>query len=248
MKKAKKPSVTVHIILRVIVFAILVRSFFRGDYEGVFYSILTLILFIVPSILEKSLKINLPSTLENIIFCFIFASEILGELGHYYLTVPHFDTVLHCINGFICAAVGFGLVDLLNRGKSKISLSPVYLCIVAFCFSMTIGVLWEFFEYFVDMYFYTDMQKDAIIYEIYSSKLDPKNIQNITCVVVNGEELGLGGYLDIGLHDTMKDLIVNFIGAVVFCFIGYFSLIGKSRGEVVRHLVPTVDEKRKKEI
>ncbi|MBR5460483.1 MAG: hypothetical protein IKV53_06405 [Clostridia bacterium] len=245
--KAKKGSFTVYVILRMIVLLILIRSFFRADYEGMFYCVLTLILFFLPSLLAKRFKIELPSALESIIFIFIFSAEILGELNSAYITIPHFDTALHTVNGFICAAFGFALVDMLNRGGQKISLSPLYLCIVAFCFSMTIGVLWEFFEFFMDTVFARDMQKDTVISVIRSVKLHPegKNIpvtlDGITSVTVNGRELGLGGYLDIGLYDTMKDLLVNFVGAVVFCFIGYFSLKGR-KSQVVEGLVPkTVD-------
>ena len=104
---------------------------------------------------------------------------------------------------------------------------------MAFCFSMTIGVLWEFFECFMDQMFLLDMQKDTIVHSIGSVMLDPAGgntpvaIHDITDVIVitaDGAQhpLGLGGYLDIGILDTMKDLFVNFIGAVVFSFIGYF--------------------------
>lgn len=242
--KEKKGSFTVYLILRLIVLLILIRSFFRADYEGVFYCVLTLVLFVIPLFFEKKFKVTLPSALETIIFLFIFSAEILGELNSYYLTVPHFDTILHTINGFICAAFGFGLINLLNRGVEKINLSPLYLCIVAFCFSMTIGVLWEFFEFFMDTCFARDMQKDAVISTINSVKLHPEgknipvSIKGITSVYINGEDLGLGGYLDIGLYDTMKDLIVNFIGALVFCIIGFLSLNGK-KSHVVENLVPT---------
>ena len=93
---------------------------------------------------------------------------------------------------------------------------------------MTIGVLWEFFEFGMDWFFHTDMQKDTVVNAIYTVALDPTlsnkvvAIPNIQDVVINGESLGLGGYLDIGLIDTMKDLFVNFIGAVVFSITGFF--------------------------
>ena len=113
-------------------------------------------------------------------------------------------------------------------------MSPIFLAIVAFCFSMTIGVLWEFFEFFGDMLFKTDMQKDYVVNAISSTLLgsgtkDPKVIENIHSTVVSGKLLDVDGYLDIGLYDTMKDLFVNFIGAVVFSFIGYFYV--KTRGK-----------------
>ena len=148
--------------------------------------------------------------------------------------------MLHTLNGFLCAAIGFSLVDLCNRHERfSLSLSPVFMAIVAFCFSMTIGVLWEFFECAMDQFFLLDMQKDTVISSISSVLLDPTGrqrpfaIHGITdlIVVANGEQipLGLGGYLDIGLLDTMNDLLVNFIGAAVFSFLGYFYV--KNRGK-----------------
>lgn len=100
---------------------------------------------------------------------------------------------------------------------------------------MTIGVLWEFFEFGMDFFLGTDMQKDTVIHAIHSVSLDPTlsnkvvTIPDIQDVVINGESLGLGGYLDIGIIDTMKDLFVNFIGAVVFSLSGFFFARSKGR-------------------
>ena len=142
----------------------------------------------------------------------------------------------YSINGFLAAAVGFSLVLLLNDNeKLTFDLSPFFLAMVAFCFSMTIGVLWEFFEFGMDWFFHTDMQRDTVINAIYSASLDPTRtnkvvaVKEIHDVVINGENLGLGGYLDIGLIDTMKDLLVNFVGAVVFSVAGYF--YARSKGK-----------------
>lgn len=191
------------------------------------------------------MKIELPTTLEIIILVFIFAAEILGEIREFYIVFPFWDTVLHTLNGFLAAAIGFSLVDLLNRSERMVfKLSPLFTAIVAFCFSMTIGVIWEFFEFGMDHILGFDMQKDTIIHTIRSVMLDPAGgnnvaeIGNITSVVVQGKDLGLGGYLDIGLIDTMKDLMVNFIGAVVFSVIGYFYVKNRGRGRVVGRFVP----------
>lgn len=239
----------VYLVLRAIVIAVLVLCILRDDWESVFTCVLTLILFLIPIFVEKSFGIDLPNTLEMIILLFVFAAEILGEIGSYYIKYPLWDTMLHTINGFICAAFGFALVDIFNRNRRiKFELSPVFLAIVAFCFSMTIGVLWEFFEFGMDMIFKTDMQKDFVINTISSVKLDPTNsnkaviIKNITDVAVNGESLGLGGYLDIGLIDTMKDLIVNFIGAVVFSIIGYIYVKTRGKGRFAKRFIPALEE------
>ena len=121
----------------------------------------------------------------------------------------------------------------------------VHKSIVAFCFSMTIGVLWEFFEFGMDEMFGLDMQKDTVVTGISSTLLDPsgsqhpQRIDRIESVEVNGQELGVGGYLDIGLRDTMGDLFVNFVGALAFSVIGYRYLKSKSEGRFVRRFVPT---------
>ena len=241
----------VYVILRVLVVLALVAQVFNGNFENVFLCVLTLILFTIPSFIERTIRIDIPDTLEIIILLFIFAAEILGEIQAYYVQFPYWDTMLHTLNGFLCAAIGFSLLDILNRDERlAFKLSPVYLAVVAFCFSMTIGVLWEFFECFMDQMFLLDMQKDTIVHSIGSVMLDPAGgntpvaIHDITdlIVVANGEQipLGLGGYLDIGLLDTMNDLLVNFIGAAVFSFLGYFYVKNRGKGRFTRNFIPQV--------
>jgi len=245
--KEHKATFAVYVVLRLMVLAVLVLSLVNRRFENVFVCALTLVLFLVPAFFQKNFGIELPTTLEIIIMLFIFAAEILGEIGAYYVKVPLWDTMLHTTNGFLCAAVGFSLVDLLNRNnRFKFHLSPLYLSIVAFCFSMTIGVLWEMFEFGADMLFATDMQKDFVVTRISSVSLDETLsnkaviVDNITEVFVNGEPLGLGGYLDIGIIDTMKDLIVNFVGAVVFSIIGFFYVKSRGKSRFAKRFIPTV--------
>lgn len=251
----KKPAVfAVYLILRIVVLLTLVSSVIRGEYENAFVCLLVLFLFMLPLFIQQNFGIELPSTLEIIILLFIFASEILGELGCFFITYPNWDSILHTTTGFLCAATGFALIDILNRNsKIKFELSPVYVSLVAFCFSMTIGVLWEFFEFSMDRLFLMDMQKDTIIHSITSVMLDPTNmnipvtIGDITSVAVNGQELGFGGYLDIGLYDTMEDLFVNFIGALVFSFIGYFYIKRRGEGKIAKAFIPTITEPKPEE-
>ena len=231
-----KSSFIVFYVLRALVIVALVRQLMLGSYESAFFSVLTLTLLYVPSWIQVKLRIELPPPLEITILCFIFAAEILGEVNAYYERVPHWDTMLHTLNGFLAAAVGFSLIMLLNDDERlTFDLSPFFLALVAFCFSMTIGVLWEFFEFSMDWFFGMDMQRDTVVHVIHSAALDMTHsnkvitIPDIQDVVVNGESLGMGGYLDIGLIDTMKDLFVNFIGAVVFSVAGFF--YARSKGE-----------------
>ncbi|MFQ8767732.1 MAG: hypothetical protein ACLR8U_15400 [Oscillospiraceae bacterium] len=242
----------VYLVLRLIVLASLVSAILRQEYESAFVCVLVLFLFMLPFFIQKNFGIRLPSTLEIIILLFIFAAEILGELQSYFIQYPYWDTMLHTTNGFLCAAVGFSLIDILNRdAKIKFTLSPVYVALAAFCFSMTIGVLWEFFEFGMDRLFHMDMQKDTIVHTISSVMLDSTNsnipitIDGITSVAVNGRNLGFTGYLDIGLYDTMEDLFVNFIGATVFSVIGYFYLKHRGEGKFAKAFIPTIEETNK---
>jgi len=245
-QREHRSSFLVYFILRLLVIAVMILQIFNRNYENVFLCILTLLLLIIPSFVQVTMRVELPTTLEIIILVFIFAAEILGEISEFYLMYPFWDTVLHTINGFLAAAIGFSMVDLLNRSEKMVfQLSPVFTAIVAFCFSMTIGVIWEFFEFGMDCIFGYDMQKDTVIQTIRSVMLNPAGrnvpmeIDNITSVVINGKDLGLGGYLDIGLIDTMKDLLVNFIGAAIFSIIGYFYVKNRGKGSVVRRFVPS---------
>lgn len=242
-----KPIVmAVYWVLRFIVIVSLVLSCIRKDYESAWVCVLVLVLYMLPRIVQQNFHIELPSALEIIILVLIFAGEILGELRSYFIYFPHWDTLLHTTSGFVSAAFGYSMVDLLNRNKPQhIQLSPIYLALVSFCFSMTVGVIWEFFEFGMDNFFHMDMQKDTVIHAFSSVNLDPTasnipvRVEDITDVAVNGTSLGLGGYLDIGLYDTMEDLFVNFIGALTFSVIGYFSA-KSGKNSIAKNFVPVV--------
>ena len=240
-----RSSFIVYFTLRALVIATMILQILNRNYENVFLCALTLLLLIMPSLMQITFRVELPTTLEIIILIFIFAAEILGEIREFYLIFPLWDTALHTLNGFLAAAIGFSLVDLLNRSERTVfNLSPLFTAIVAFCFSMTIGVVWEFFEFGMDQLAGFDMQKDTVIHAIRSVTLDPAGhnvtyeISGITETVVNGQELGLGGYLDIGLIDTMQDLIVNFIGAFVFSVIGFFYVKNRGKGKLAGRFIP----------
>ena len=240
-----RSSFIVYFTLRALVIATMILQILNRNYENVFLCALTLLLLIMPSLMQITFRVELPTTLEIIILIFIFAAEILGEIREFYLIFPFWDTALHTLNGFLAAAIGFSLVDLLNRSERTVfNLSPLFTAIVAFCFSMTIGVVWEFFEFGMDQLAGFDMQKDTVIHVIRSVTLDPAGhnvpyeISGITETAVNGQELGLGGYLDIGLIDTMQDLIVNFIGAFVFSVIGFFYVKNRGKGKLAGRFIP----------
>jgi len=241
-KNNKIPTI-LYFSLRLIVIILLVYNILVGRYENAFTCLLALILLLTPFVLEEKLKIEISSSLEIIILLFIFSAEILGELNAFYQKIPNWDTILHTINGFVMGAIGLSLINMLNDSdKTKIKLSPTFLLIASFCFSMTIGVLWEFFEYGADYVLNLDMQKDTIITEINSTTFDPKNENKVYSikiedVVINEEVWNYGGYIDIGLIDTMNDLIVNAIGAIFFSVFGYFGLRSKKQEDYEKLIV-----------
>lgn len=252
--KNKKVVMTIYWVLRALVILTMLAQVLNGNYENVYICLLTLVLFMMPSVVERRLHIDLPDVLEIIILLFIFAAEIMGEIQEYYLIIPFWDTVLHTINGFLFAAIGFSIVNILNEDKhTSLSLSPFYMAVTAFCFSMTIGVLWEFFEWAMDSWFGFDMQKDTVLTAFTTVSLDPGGhnipylVQGVkdTVVIFNDgtqQAMALGGYLDLGLQDTMMDLLVNLIGAVVFSIIGYFYVKTKGKGKIARMFIPEVME------
>lgn len=237
--KENKKVFLIFMILNALVVFSMVRQFIRGDYENFALCILTMILLLLPGLIQVKWAISIPIPLQVSVLIFIFAAEILGEIDSFYTKIPFWDTMLHTINGFLAASVGFSLATILNDDdKITVKLSPFFVAIVAFSFSMTIGVIWEFIEFFFDMTLGLDMQKDTIVHTISSIALNPDGLQKpvriagITSTVVNGQDLGINGYLDIGLIDTMKDLIVNFIGAITFSFVGYLSIKIKGKYRV----------------
>lgn len=236
-----------YMVLRALVITSLVLSIVQGQYENAALCALSLVLFLLPAFFEKQLKIEVPPLFEGIIYMFIFAAEILGEVDRFYTAIPGWDTMLHTMNGFLCAAIGFAIVDLLNRHSDHFNLTPLYLAITAFCFSMTIGVLWEFIEFTCDQFWGLDMQKDFIVKNIASVTLDPTHsqvpyaVKNITKTIIetaDGDKVVIdGGYLDIGIIDTMKDLLVNFIGAIVCSVLGYLYIKTRDRNSIIGKLM-----------
>lgn len=248
-----KKRTKIETVLMVLVLVSIVRQFFIGSYHNMFLGILTLILFMVPKIIDRKLGVSIPAGLEAVILIFIFCAEILGEVNAFYVKIPIWDTMLHTTNGFLMAAIGFALIDIFNRSeKFSVKMSPYFVAFTAFCFSMTVGVVWEFFEFSMDWFFGLDMQKDWILPAISSVKLDPTGGNTpvkvvIDSVVINGEQWNLGGYLDVGIVDTMKDLMVNFVGAVVFSAVGIFYLKNRGKGKLAASLIPQVRDEKEKE-
>lgn len=247
IKESSKKTLTVYIILRMLVLICLIRELMIGDIQNAMLCILSLILFLAPAFIERTFKVDLPHTLEITILIFIFSAEILGEINNFYGIFKNFDDILHTINGFLCASVGFSLVYLLNKNVESFNLSPLFVSLVAFCFSMTIGVIWEFFEYGMDTIFNLDMQKDTYIYKINTVELDKTKTNKVVTVrdvdhtvlydKNNQQITTIDGYLDIGIIDTMEDLIVNFIGAFTYSIFGYLYILNKEKNNIASKFI-----------
>lgn len=154
----------------------------------------------LPSLIEKRWKFDIPNIMEVLYVIFLYCAIFLGEVRNFYYVVPHWDTILHTFSGAMLGALGFSVVSLMNdTEKWKLNLSPAFVAFFAFCFSITLGVIWEIYEFSFDGLLGLNMQKFAL------------------------ED----GKLLIGrnaLLDTMKDLIVDGIGALVISIIGFISL------------------------
>lgn len=257
-----KRNMTIYLTLRGLVILTLIRQIFMGNWNNVFLCGLTLIFFVIPAVIEKKFNLALPDALQVLILLFIYSAEILGEINEFYIVIPHWDTILHTINGFLCAAVGFSTIDILNQKEFfHATMSPVFVALVAFCFSMTIGVMWEFFEFATDQTLKYDMQKDVIVDTISTVKLDPEGknnavvVEDIEKTIIQSkdkdgtvkETIIEGGYLDLGINDTMQDLIVNFIGAVVFSILGLLYIKNRDKYKFAENFIPKMRKKIKKE-
>ena len=217
------------------VLVVAVSQFFNENYYDVF--------LLIPPMVSRHSKVYLPDALQIIIVIFIFSAQILGEIREYYLYYSFWDTALHTVNGFLCGVIGFAIVNLLhNNDRFFISLSPLFMAMFGFCFSITIGVFWEFIEFSMDTLFHTDMQKDVFLDSVSSGTNDAVTV-GVTEMALNGGEYVFGGYIDIGLIDTMKDLFVNFLGALLSGVIGFFYAKDGSKSRLFGGLMPRVKKK-----
>ena len=246
-QEENKKVAIIYGILRLLVILCLIREIFNGNYHNVFLCFLTLLLFLIPFLVADKLKVKIPHTLQIIILLFIFSAEILGEIQNFYNIFSNWDLILHTLNGFLSSAIGFSLIDILNQTKQiHFKMSPIFVALVSFCFSMTVGVFWEFFEFSADKFLNTDMQKDTIVTKISSVNLEgatnfkPKKVNEIEKTIITSKEKNiiiLKGYLDIGLIDTIEDLLVNFIGAFSFSTLGYFYIKKRNKYKSLENFI-----------
>ena len=234
--KTSKSAIAIFVVLRVLIIICAFVEAIHGNIINVLLCVAALILYTIPTFVQEKLKFEFPNTFETIIYFFIFSSVVLGEINKFYIMIPHWDTILHLLSGFLCAGFGFSLFELCNKKKTVRDVTLIFTVIVSFCFSITIGVLWEVVEYAADNVLRVDMQKGTIVRDIASIELNPvkdnsslkiDNIVETNIKTSDGKEITINGYLDIGLNDTMKDLIVDMCGATIFCIFGTIYVLNK---------------------
>ena len=236
--KTSKSAIAIFVVLRVLIIICAFVEAIHGNIINVLLCVAALILYTIPTFVQETLKFEFPNTFETIIYFFIFSSVVLGEINKFYIMIPHWDTILHLLSGFLCAGFGFSLFELCNKKKTSKDVTLIFTVIVSFCFSMTVGVLWEVVEYAADNVLRVDMQKGTIVRDIASIELNPvkdnsslkvDNIVETDIKTSDGKEFIVNGYLDIGLNDTMKDLIIDMCGSIIFCIFGIIYVLNKDK-------------------
>ena len=173
----------------------------KGDYALMLLeSALGVAAMLLPRFLSRRVRLDIPKGMITAYAIFLYCAIFLGEVRNFYYTVPHWDTILHTFSGVATGALGFSIVSLLNKSDDiAFSLSPFFVALFAFCFALSLGVIWEFYEFTIDSLFDLNMQKYAL---------------------ETGEPL----FGQAALMDTMKDLIVDALGALLMAIVGYISL------------------------
>ena len=162
--------------------------------------VLGVVAFFLPNIISKKTKIVIPTNMYIVYILFLYGAVFLGEVRNYYYRVPHWDTILHTCSGAMLGALGFSFVNILNKHeKVHVELSPIFVAIFAFGFAISLGVIWEIYEFLADGALGLNMQKFAL-------------------------ENGIQLVGRAALSDTMEDLIVDSLGAFAMCAVGYISL------------------------
>lgn len=161
--------------------------------------ILGIFAMILPGILTKKFRVEIPDKMYYLYVLFLYAAIFLGEVSDFYYTIPHWDMILHAFSGVLVGFIGFSLIDILNNENEKVTLSPFFVAFFAFCFALQVGVIWELYEFTSDGLLGTNMQKFKL--------------KDGTPLIARA-----------AVEDTMGDFIVDTIGALIASTIGYISL------------------------
>lgn len=172
----------------------------RSDYVLMLIQcMLGLAVMALPSLLARRWKLMLPTAMHVMYYAFLYCAVFLGEVFSFYYLIPHWDTILHFSSGAMLAALGFILIDFLNRDEHvRLSLSPFFTSLFAFSFALAMGGVWEIYEYVVDGLMGLNMQK---------------------FIMADGTVL-VGR---MALTDTMEDIIVDAAAALSVALVAYMT-------------------------
>lgn len=195
-----------------------------------FYCLATVPFVALPLVMSKLFKWKM-NLFFYILFSFYTMGPLLGAVYNFYYYTSWWDDMLHFLAGTIFAIVGAQLAYVLNKNNK---MSYMFAALFGVLLSMGIAVIWEVFEYSCDVFLHSDMQADTIINTIITkiNRTDGSTAvyENIKETVINGQNLQIKGYLDIGLVDTMTDMIVETLGALVL-FV--YALVDKNKHPLI---------------
>lgn len=230
------------VLLHGFTLALLILKSSAGQWGHAALCILCLALYSLPALLGLVFRASLPPLLYGIAACFAAAANLGGEVFGLYLQLPFWDASLHFLWGLLAAVIGYSMPDLLGRreGVSR-SMPKAAAVLLSVSFAMLIAVLWEFVEFAVDLWFHTDMQKDCWINCVYSVLLQPDGLNQaqkveFAGVLVNGDPWP--AFLDVGLRDTMSDLLWTFAGTIPGAALVLTDYRGSGSSRILRSLLP----------
>lgn len=151
-------------LFRILLIGAIIVDILILNWLSLFIAVLALITTFIPNLLSNNKILYIPSDIQVIIIVFIFASLYLGELRNFYYRFWWWDNMLHAFSGTILGFIGFTLIYFLNREEEiDIVLSPIFVALFAFTFAVSIGVVWEIFEFTMDSLFAFNMQKSGLV-------------------------------------------------------------------------------------
>ena len=247
LRETERGLLHYHLMLRAAVLCLLGWKLLKQQWGHAGLCALTLGLFCIPALAETLLKLRFPPLLEVTVTIFAVCANLCGEMWGFYLRFRWWDMGLHLIWGFLAGVAGCAFFRIVQRE----GLTPPAAALAALGFAALTSICWEFFEYFMDVVFRTDMQKSCWLPSVTSLLLNPAGTnQTVTeaaeSVLVNGA--AWQGFLDPGLTDTMSDLSLNFAGSLPAAVLVWLDARPGSRLRFLTKLTPTRAERPKKGI
>jgi hypothetical protein len=195
-------------LIKIMLVSVIIFDIINAKYSQLFITSLTLVLLLIPSLFRRKYDVVIPLEIEILIAIFIFGTLFLGEIHNYYEIYEYWDVYLHTLSGILLGLLGFVIVYSIIETNTSNSLTPFFVSLFTFSFAVMIGVIWEIFEFFMDMFFGLNMQKS-------------------------------------GLVDTMTDLIVDSLGALLVAVTSYFYMKKVNKFGVIYTMIDKIVNKKR---